>query len=185
VEGEWQCLKVFFSNGFVVDPHVVVDGFFVAEVVVVLHLAVEDGGMRGVVLFFLVVILIVSFLSFQASWILSAASTIGLSLFLKIKLRACVSQRGRSQFVFLWSFNYFLFRRIALLVGGLGGELAVDVAASPSRVGTLFLVFFLLFDILDFLPRFDAVQDLVGFPLCPDKVVVVPVIVVSHRPPES
>lgn len=40
--GEWQIMVVLLADGFVVDLHVVEDCLFVAQVIVVLHLAVVE-----------------------------------------------------------------------------------------------------------------------------------------------
>ena len=40
VECQRQILVILLSNGFVVDLHVVVDGFLITEVIVVLHFTV-------------------------------------------------------------------------------------------------------------------------------------------------
>lgn len=53
VEGERQVSMVFFSNGLVVDLHVVIDCFLVAQVVIIFHLAVFVAIVSGHVLLFL------------------------------------------------------------------------------------------------------------------------------------
>ena len=56
-----------------------------------------------------------------------------------------------------------------------------------SSSGTLtasFLVLIFLLSLEHVLMRLDRVENFVGFPLSPDKVVVLPVIIVPHAPPE-
>jgi hypothetical protein len=53
MEGEWEVLMVFLSNGFIVDLHVVVDGFFVTKVIVIFHFTVLNATMGRYIFFFL------------------------------------------------------------------------------------------------------------------------------------
>lgn len=105
-------------------------------------------------------------------------------LFLELDLRVGVSEGCRSQFAFLWCRDEVLLRRSALLVSGLRAQLAVDRTAT-RRLRAPLLVCFLLLLLLDFFPRFEACEYLVRFPLCPDEIVVFPVVVVAHAPPEA
>lgn len=53
VERERQVMMILFANGLVVHLHVVEDGLLVAEMVVVLHLGVDEQAVRGWVLLLL------------------------------------------------------------------------------------------------------------------------------------
>lgn len=65
VERERQVMMILFAYGLVVDLHVVEYGLLVAQVVVVLHLAVVEQAVRGWVLL-LVVVFLLAFLASAA-----------------------------------------------------------------------------------------------------------------------
>jgi hypothetical protein len=65
VEGERQAVEVVSSNSFVVDLHVVIDGFLVAQVIVVLHLSIHYAPMRSMIFFFFIFVLLSFFTSLE------------------------------------------------------------------------------------------------------------------------
>lgn len=107
----------------------------------------------------------------------------GWVLFSELKLGTGVSKRSGSQLVLFWSCNKVFLWRSAFFVGSLCGELAVDVASSGRLWASLFVLIFLLC-LLNIFVSFDTAQDFIRLPLCPDKVIVLPVIIVTHWPPE-
>lgn len=174
VESERDLLMVFFAQSLIVNFHVVVNGLLVAEVVVVLHFGVRQQVVGGQVFFFLLFLFVLLALRELGSLGVGV-----LVLVLEIKLGISVAQRG--QLVLVWRIYQILFGGIALLVRCLGGHLGVKV--TPSRLAPLFVLGVALLFLL--LPRLDASKDLVAFPLSPNEVVVLPIVVVTHGPPES
>ena len=60
--------------------------------------------------------------------------------------------------------------------------------SSPGRLrAPLFVTIdlLILLELLDLLPGLNAVEDLVRFPLSPNEIIVLPIIVVTHAPPKS
>ena len=109
--------------------------------------------------------------------------------FLEMLLRACVSKGRRGKFVLFWSGDQVFFWRCAFFVGDLGWKLTVNMTTCSCWLRASFLVsaisLLFLLELLDFLPGFDAVQYFIWFPLRPYKIIIFPVVVVTHRPPES
>ena len=57
--------------------------------------------------------------------------------------------------------------------------------SSSCALAASFLVLVLLLSFKHVFMRLDRVQNLIGFPLGPNKVVILPVIIITHTPPES
>ena len=96
VESQRKEVMVLFANCFVVDLHVVKDGFLVAQMVVVLHFAVQQQVVRSVV-FLLLFILVVPLLGCPAEDPAVFGSTAVGSCrirFLELDFRAGVPERG-------------------------------------------------------------------------------------------
>lgn len=140
--------------------------------------------MRGHVLLFLF-FLVFGFLSSTDNFAVFCCAVVRCRWMLlpELKLWARITKRCRSQLVFLGSGDKIFLWRSALLVGGLGGQLAVDVPSSGRLWALLFILIF-LFLFLDLFMGLDATEDLVWLPLSPYEVVVFPVVVVTHGPPE-
>jgi len=140
--------------------------------------------MWGHILFFLL-FLVFGFLSSANDFAIFGRTVICCRWMLlsELKLWARVTKRCWSQLVFLGSGDKIFLWRSALLVGGLGGQLAVDVSSSGRLWAPLFVLVFLFLFLYLFI-RFDATEDFVWLPLSPYEVVVFPVIVVTHGPPE-
>jgi len=186
VESERQEVVILFADGLVVHLHVVVDGLLVAQVVVVLHLAVVEQAMgrRVLLLLFVLVLALLAGSPEDAAVLGRTAVGGGGVLLLELNLGAGVAQRCRCELALLGSRDEILFRGSALLVSGLGAQLAVDWPASGRlRAPLLVSVFRLL--LLNLLPGLEAAKDLVRLPLRPYEVIILPVVVITHAPPEA
>lgn len=58
VESERHKIVVLFADGLVIDLHIVKNGFFVTQVIVVFHLGISQQVVRGNVLFLFVVLIL-------------------------------------------------------------------------------------------------------------------------------
>jgi len=62
MESNWQLGMILDPNSFIIDFHIVVNGLFIAQMIVILLLAVNQAFVRGYVFFFFL-FLIILFLS--------------------------------------------------------------------------------------------------------------------------
>ena len=174
VERKRYLFEIVPTDGLVVHLHVVEDGLLVREVVVVLHLGVVEGAVvRHVLLLLLFLVVLLALQLFGCG-----GSRTTLVLFIVFQV---VGQRTRSQLVLFGRVNQVLLGRVAILISGLSRQLGLG---STARFDVLSVLFFRL-RFLNLLERLDAIQNPVGLPLGPDEVIVVPVIVLAQRPPES
>ena len=89
MESERQALPVLSADSLIIDLHIIVDSFFIAEMIVVLHLGIHDAAMRCVVLFLLILILVTPLAFLQE--LLFGSTIISLRvLFFHHKLRASI-----------------------------------------------------------------------------------------------
>ena len=177
---------VLLANCFVVHFHVVVDSFFIAQMIVVLHLTVIEYVVGSWILLFLVIFVISllgSSTKYSAIFCCAAMSSCRV-LFFKLDFWACIAKRCRSKLTFFRCGYEVLLWWCALLVSSLGAQLAVNWTTT-CRLGTPFLISFFLLLLLNFFPRLEASEDLVGLPLGPYKIVILPVIIIAHTPPKS
>lgn len=138
MESDRQLRMIFNSNCFIVDLHVVINGLFVGQMVVVLLLTVDRVLMRSDILLLFIFFI---FLTFFASryYFIVFVSWIGIIALFELRLWAVVAQGRTGKFVLFWSCYQIFLARSAFLICCLCWKLAINVASS-SRLWAPLLV---------------------------------------------
>ena len=111
MESKGQALMVIHSYCLVIHLHVIEDGFFVAQMIVVFHLAIGEQVVRGNVLLLLVILIIIFLPTTDDPTILGGAAIGGgRCLLLELELGISVAKGGGGELILLRSRDQVLFR---------------------------------------------------------------------------
>ena len=170
VESERHVIKWIQTLRFVEDLHVVKNSLFVTQVEVVLLVVRRHH---------LVISMVLLFLLFFFFFLIVSTDTRFARRFIATWRDASVCFLQGIQcllFCSFWCRDQIFNRRIAFLISWLSRHQALRA---------LFSFFLLVIGLFDVFVRFNAIKNLIRLPLGPQELVVRPLIIVPHRPPES
>ena len=172
MEGKGYKVKWILAARFIVDLHIIPDSLFVAQMEIVLLMIRCDHIMASMVLLFrLFLVFVLAFLPASKNDIcrglVSARGDASISLLERRKSLLLGSLRRRYQ-ILHW--------RIALFISWLRRH---------QTLWTLLPLYFFVFEFFYVFIGFNTVQNLVWLPLCPQELIVSPLVIVTHWPPEA